>query len=185
MLARRVVLGAITALVAFVPTLPAASASTHAQSGPPKKVTPKQWAAEVCPDVSFFVDTYRGIADAASGSSSAEEAQGILIFAIDDAAIVADDLIATIRYAGTPDVKNGKRSVALLVKEFKRVQTALDAAGSQVAALAIDDPQQFGRELTEIEETVDEKIGASLNRMDSIHPKLQKALEANPECAAI
>jgi hypothetical protein len=185
MFARRVVLGAITALVAVVPMVEAASASPHAQSGPPRKVTPKQWAAEVCPDLSFFVTTYRGIADAVSGSSSAEEAQGILIFAIDDAAIAAQDLIATIRYAGTPDVKNGKRSVALLVKEFKRVKTALDAAGSQVVGLDSDDPTQFGQDLTEIEKTTDEKIGASLNRMDSIHPKLQKALEATAECAAI
>ena len=133
----------------------------------------------------FFVGTYRGIADAVSGSSSAEDAQGVLIFAIDDAAIAAQDLVATIRYAGTPDVKNGKRSVASLIKEFKRIKTALDVAGSQVARLEVADPQQFGRELTTIEKAVDEKIDASLDRLTTIDPKLQKALEENAVCAAI
>jgi hypothetical protein len=181
MLTKRALLSAVTVLIAVAATLPAAAA----QSGKAKTVTAKQWAAEVCPDLAFFVTTYQDIADAVVGSDSAAAAQAVLIFAIDDASIAARDLVATIRYAGTPEVKQAKRSVALLIKEFKRIRTALDAAGNQVIDLDPTDPEQFANGLATIERTTDEKIDASLDRLDDIDPKLEKALQANEDCAAI
>jgi hypothetical protein len=179
--AKRSLLSAIAVLIAVAATLPAAAA----QSGKAKTVTPKQFAAEVCPDLAFFVKAYQEVAQAVSGSSSASEAQGVLIFAIDDVSIAARDLVATVRYAGTPDWKNGKRSVALLIREFKRIRTALDDASGDVAGLDSDDPEQFANDLATIERTTDEKLDASFDRLDAVDPKLQKALEANEECASL
>jgi hypothetical protein len=151
---------------------------------PAKTVPPKQWATTVCPALSDFVSTFTAIDEQLSGGVTPTEAQSIVLGGIDDSIAAAEDVVTSVKRAGTPDAKKGKAAASTFTREFGNIQDTLADAGAQVSALSIDDAD-FGTTLTSIRDDVIDDFDASFTKFDKVDKAVNRALNANATCQAI
>jgi hypothetical protein len=192
MIRRLCVIGAL-ALALLATSVPTAQAAT---------VSPSEWAPAFC---SAFSDWQTTINDKSSEMSTALDAaasagqspKAILSNARDEIASflgemvdATDDATAAIKDAGVPSSPNGAKISAVFVKGFGAISDEFAEAQDLAEKLPVNSVQKFkvkGKELgVSMSEYGDSlsKDFSSIGKLDK-RKKLEVAVKATPECAAI
>jgi hypothetical protein len=149
---------------------------------PAKTVPPKQWAKTVCPALSDFVATFTGIDEQLSGGVSAPEAQEIIISGIEATIGGADDVIATIKKAGTPKTQNGKKLATKMSKGFADMKETLSNAQEEIEALSTGDVTAFQTDSQKVRDQVIDELDGIYARFRNIDKVTNRALNAEKAC---
>jgi hypothetical protein len=181
---RRLRLRMLTMTTACLMTLGLVATQAGA-AAPSKTVPPKKWAKTVCPALADFVDSFNAIDSSLAGGVSPPEAQELIISGIEGTIGVADDVIAAVKKAGTPDAKKGKQAAATFTKEFKNIMDTLVGAQALIVDLPTDDLDTFATESQAIRDQVLEEFDTSFEKFDEIDAKVEKAINADTACKAI
>jgi hypothetical protein len=169
-------------LVASVPTAHAAT------------VSPSEWAPAFCTALTDWQATIQEKGDAMSTelesvtdlSEGREQIAGFLGEMVD----ATDDATSAIKAAGRPSSPNGGKIAALFVKGFTSISKVFARAHDQAEKLPISSPQKFkvaGKKLGQALSDSSDALGAGFASVDELDKgkKLEAAVKAAPECAAI
>jgi hypothetical protein len=152
---------------------------------PSKTVPPKQWAKKVCPPLRDFNDDLQSIDTELADATTAAEAQSIIITGLDETMATVEDAAASIKAAGTPDSKRGKKAARTLNTAMADADDILLGAQALVADLAVGDPTQFADEAQAIQDQVFDELGTEFAKFAEVDPKLFDTIGKHPDCATL
>jgi hypothetical protein len=169
-------LAAATAATLFVSA--PALATAHGDASAARSVTAERWMRSVCRDVSTWLKTKGEVEARASetlgalaGGVSAETAKKRLTRAMTRGRGASDQLISSIKAAGTPTVAGGKELAAAHLKTLGSYRDAYDQARTELQRTKTTDSQQFTMQAQQINGSLVQRVGT-----DPVEP-----LRAAPE----
>jgi len=128
-------------------------------------VSAAQYVQTVCGAIAPFGDLNQQLGAGVKQASDAYGAQPSQTTAValrqaladyvDQSAQAVDQLTATARSAGTPDVKGGARFAAAVATEFAAAAKAMHALGSQAAAMDVGSAARFAVGLKRVSKKID------------------------------
>jgi ElaB/YqjD/DUF883 family membrane-anchored ribosome-binding protein len=154
------------------------------------KVSAKEFAAKICPNLKKFVTDaaklQTSVQTQIGSSSSLEDAKNALLDALDTLATDFSDLSQTIKDAGTPDVENGEELVSKATTALDNAHDAIVKDKDKVEALPTDNPQQFATQVQTVFQGIQSDIQASTSLGGNVNsPELNKAFATDPTCKSI
>jgi hypothetical protein len=154
------------------------------------KVSAKEFAAKICPNLKKFVadasNLQQSVQTQIGSSSSLEDAKNALLDALDTLATDFSELSQTIKDAGTPDVDNGEELVSKATQALDNAHDAIVKDKDKVEALPTDNPQQFATQVQTVFQGIQSDIQASTSLGGNVNsPELNKAFATDPTCKSI
>ncbi len=153
-------------------------------------VKPEAWAESVCSAVGTWVKDIEAKTESIKAATAdvtdpAAAKQQLATFT-DDILTTTDGMLAGVKGAGTPDVKDGATIEKALNEGLGTVKPIFEQLKSGVAALPTDSPEAFVAGAEVLQATIGQGLdafGSSLSGVSS--PELDKVFDANATCQAV
>jgi translation initiation factor 2 alpha subunit (eIF-2alpha) len=164
--ARLVALACIAALMWSA----SASASTAA-----KTVSPSAYIHSFCSALRSFESALKSarvtLRSELSSSTSLDQVKGHLVDHLGSLSSSADTLIAAVRKAGVPKVKNGAKLAASVLSVMVKIKSTFVRSRTEAENLSTDDPNKFSTALVKAQDNVTANLDKARSDFSRIRTK--------------